>query len=64
MSMNKFFIKIFGSRNERLLKRYWKIVTQINALEEKTGRMTDDLYSGAGGARRTSRYPISEPLAS
>ena len=42
MSMNKFFVKIFGSRNERLLKRYWKIVTQINAVEEKTAKMSDD----------------------
>src|SRR5579871_4929161 len=42
MSINKFFVKIFGSRNERLLKRYWKTVTQINALEDKISKLTDE----------------------
>jgi preprotein translocase subunit SecA len=34
--------KIFGSRNERLLKQYGRIVRQINALEPEISRLTDD----------------------
>ena len=41
-SISKILIKIFGSRNERLLKRYHRIVDQINALEEQVRPMTDD----------------------
>ena len=36
MNFNKIFVKIFGSRNERLLKRYWaRGRRHINALEER-----------------------------
>ena len=41
MNFNKIFIKFFGSRNERLLKRYWKVVEQINAMEPKVAALTD-----------------------
>jgi preprotein translocase subunit SecA len=41
-SIGKALTKVFGSRNERLLKRYNKIVAQINALEPKIQQMTDD----------------------
>src|SRR6059058_5529164 len=34
--------RIFGSRNERLLKQYGQAVTQINALEPTIGALTDD----------------------
>src|SRR5688500_15735542 len=34
--------KIFGSRNERLLKQYGRTVREVNALEAKTARLTDD----------------------
>ena len=34
--------KIFGSRNERLLKQYGQAVTQINALEPAIAALTDD----------------------
>src|SRR4051812_1836846 len=34
--------KIFGSRNERLLKQYGRIVRQINALEPEISRLSDD----------------------
>src|SRR5690349_19539741 len=37
----KILTKIFGSRNERLLKRYRKIVDQVNALEPKVAKMRD-----------------------
>ena len=34
--------KIFGSRNEKELKKYWKKVKEINALESKYEKMSDD----------------------
>ncbi|HEY2816546.1 MAG TPA: preprotein translocase subunit SecA [Casimicrobiaceae bacterium] len=34
--------RIFGSRNERLLKQYGQAVTQINALEPAISTLTDD----------------------
>ncbi|MDP3422925.1 MAG: preprotein translocase subunit SecA [Burkholderiaceae bacterium] len=37
-----FLTKIFGSRNDRLLKTYRKTVQQINALELSFERLTDD----------------------
>src|SRR5690348_7138702 len=33
--------KVFGSRNERLLKRYRRIVDQINALDPEVQKKTD-----------------------
>lgn len=37
-----FLTKIFGSRNQRLLKQYQKIVREINALEPKYETLSDD----------------------
>ena len=37
----KFFRKLFGSRNDREIKRYSKIVDQINTLEEAMQELTD-----------------------
>jgi len=34
--------RIFGSRNERLLKQYGAVVRQINALESAVGALTDE----------------------
>ncbi|MDX3904957.1 MAG: preprotein translocase subunit SecA [Pigmentiphaga sp.] len=34
--------KIFGSRNDRLLKQYGKLVDRINALESQTAALTDE----------------------
>ena len=34
--------KIFGSRNDRLLKQYGRIVREINALEPEIARLADD----------------------
>ncbi len=39
--VTKALTKIFGSRNERLLKRYRKIVDQINKLELEVSKRTD-----------------------
>ena len=36
------FKKVFGSRNERLVKQYQQIVKQINALEPAMQALTDD----------------------
>src|SRR5262245_19260212 len=41
MQVGKILTKIFGSRNERLLKRYRSIVSQINELEPKIAAMSD-----------------------
>jgi preprotein translocase subunit SecA len=38
----KMLTKIFGSRNDRLLKRYYRIVAEINALEPKVSELTDE----------------------
>lgn len=40
-SIGKGFTKVFGSRNDRVIKSYNKRVEQINALEEQTLRLTD-----------------------
>ena len=36
------FSKIFGSKNDRELKRMGKVVKQINALEEELQKLSDD----------------------
>ena len=41
MAIN-FLTKIFGSRNDRLLKQYRVVVTRINALEPEFEALTDD----------------------
>ena len=38
--------KIFGSRNDRLIKQYSLIVRQINALEAATSALSDDELRG------------------
>jgi preprotein translocase subunit SecA len=40
--VTKALIKIFGSRNDRLLKRYHRIVDQINEIEPKIQQMSDE----------------------
>src|SRR5688500_1236977 len=42
VTVGKILTKIFGSRNERLLKRYHRIVDQINALEPDVRPLTDE----------------------
>ena len=42
LPIGKVFMKVFGSRNERLLKRYHRIVDQINAIESKITPLTDE----------------------
>ena len=42
VSVGKILTKIFGSRNERLLKRYTRMVAQISAMEPKVQAMSDE----------------------
>jgi preprotein translocase subunit SecA len=42
VSVGKVLTKVFGSRNERLLKRYQKMVAQISAMEPTVQAMTDE----------------------
>ena len=43
---NNFLTKIFGSRNDRLLKQYRRRVEQINALEPQFEKLSDDELRG------------------
>ncbi|MEX3582701.1 MAG: preprotein translocase subunit SecA [Burkholderia sp.] len=47
-----FLQKIFGSRNQRLVKQYQKTVTAINALESQFEQLTDDQLRGKTGEFR------------
>ena len=40
--VNKFFGKVFGSRNERVLKKLKKVVTQVNDFEATIEQLDDD----------------------
>ncbi|MDE1891023.1 MAG: preprotein translocase subunit SecA [Betaproteobacteria bacterium] len=43
--MAQFLKKIFGTRNDRLLKQYYKVVTKINALEPSLQALSDEALS-------------------
>ncbi|TDN67667.1 preprotein translocase subunit SecA [Paraburkholderia sp. BL10I2N1] len=47
-----FLQKIFGSRNQRLVKQYQKTVTSINALEPQIEQLTDDQLRAKTGEFR------------
>ena len=49
---SKLLNKIFGSRNERLIKRAYKLVEQINALEAKVALLPDAALSARTGEFR------------
>src|SRR5579871_2525986 len=42
VAFSKVFVKIFGSRNERLLKRFSRMVAQVNGFEPKVQALTDE----------------------
>ena len=42
----KILTQIFGSRNDRLLKGYRRVVDQVNALEAQFGKLSDDALRG------------------
>ena len=51
--ISEFLQKIFGSRNERMLKDYWHMVEQVNELEPKYRQMSDsDLSETTGRLRK------------
>jgi preprotein translocase subunit SecA len=50
--MLKVLTKIFGSRNERLLKLYARTVVRINALEPETAKLSDGALQGKTGEFR------------
>ena len=49
---NNFLTKIFGSRNDRLLKQYRKVVERINALEPSLEGLSDEQLRGKTDAFR------------
>ena len=52
---NRVMKKVFGSRNERLIKRMQKTVDQINELEPDIAALSDaDLQAKTGEFRRAS----------
>lgn len=57
------FKKIFGSRNDRLIRQYQQIVSEINALEPAMSVMNDDALRAKTDAFK-SRYAAGETLAS
>ncbi len=61
--MAKFLTRIFGSRNQRLLRQYGKIVNKINALEEGVQAL-DDAAIKAKTAEFRKRYAEGESLDS
>ena len=68
-AIQKLLIKVFGSRNERLLKRYRKIVALINAAEADMIKLTDaqlraktqELYADfkSGKLKLADHLPVS-----
>ena len=42
ISVHKLLVKVFGSRNDRLLKRYRKLADDVAAMEPKAQQMTDE----------------------
>ena len=45
-AVEKALTKIFGSANERLLKKLWPVVAQINAFEPAIQKLSDDELRG------------------
>ncbi|MDH3553015.1 MAG: preprotein translocase subunit SecA, partial [Gammaproteobacteria bacterium] len=59
--MANFLTSIFGSRNQRLLRQYSKIVDKINALEEGVQQL-DDIALRAKTDEFRQRYQAGETL--
>jgi len=45
-AVNKFLLKIFGSKNERVIKHYLPIVDSINLLESDIKALSDAELAG------------------
>ena len=59
--MAKFLTRIFGSRNQRLLRQYSKVVKKINSLEEGLQALSDSELRAKTGEFR-QRYADGETL--
>ena len=59
--MAKFLTRVFGSRNQRLLRQYSKVVNNINALEEGIQSLDDQQIRGRTDEFR-KRYADGESL--
>ena len=57
--------RIFGSRNERLLKQYAQVVQKINALEQDTAALSDEALRAKTGELKalTKGNPSGFPSA-
>ena len=55
--------KIFGSRNERLLKQYSRVVTRINALESGIAALSDEALRAKTGEfrKRLAELVVAAP---
>ncbi len=65
-AIEKALTKVFGSANERLLKKIWPVVSRINALEPEIKRLSDDeLRAKTDGfrARLSERLEGAEELS-
>ncbi len=61
--ISKPFVKVFGSRNDRLLKRYSRRVIEINALEPTISKLSDaELHAKTASFRR--RFKDGESIDS
>ncbi|NUM34929.1 MAG: preprotein translocase subunit SecA [Candidatus Brocadiae bacterium] len=59
--ISKFLLKVFGSRNERLLKEIWPVVHKIAALEESCQKLQDQDFKAKTQSLRV-RYQQGETL--
>ena len=59
--MAKFFTRIFGSRNQRMLRQYSKVVARINSLEPGLKALDDDALQAKTGEFK-QRYADGEVL--
>jgi preprotein translocase subunit SecA len=50
--LNQIFTYVFGSRNQRVLNRLWKVVAEINALEPSLLSLSDDALRAKTGEFR------------
>lgn len=59
--LNRIFTNVLGSRNQRVLRRYWKSVEKINALEPQLSALSDEALK-AKTAEFRSRLQQGESL--
>jgi preprotein translocase subunit SecA len=59
--IGKTLLKIFGSRNERLLKKYWQVALSAGQFEEKLRSLTDEQLSAKTGQFKAALNAGSRP---